>query len=183
MLHLPSIAFLPSPAPHAAPKEAKPPALAFVPMSGRHAHGVALIEAATRSRPWGEPRILMIPYAERHHVNVAILGDRKVVGYVVHESDMGLVRFHDFATDPDYARRGIMTTFLSCLVEQATASGRNVIEARVPEAMLPACLLLRKLGFVVEMPGGIRPGGKDAFEPGDVLVFRKRLDGGECWGK
>jgi GNAT superfamily N-acetyltransferase len=179
VIHLPAC-FTATPS---APATAPAPALTFVPMESNHVYRVTLIERETRSRPWGESRIRTIPYRERQHAEVAILDGRRVVGYLMHEADGGLMRIHNFAVDRDHLRHGVASKMVGALVEKASRAGRNLIEAKVPAAMLPACLLMRSLGFRVDVPGGVVPGTPDAFEPGDVYVFRRRLDGGECWGR
>jgi ribosomal protein S18 acetylase RimI-like enzyme len=179
VIHLPAC-FTATPS---APIPATVPPLTFVPMESNHIYNVTVIERETRSRPWKESKIRTIPYRERHHADVAIADGRKVIGYLMHEADGGMIKVHNFAVDRDHLRRGVASKMVGGLVERATRGGRNLIEARVPVTMLPACLLLKGLGFRVEMPGGVLPGTSDAPEPGDVYVFRKRLDGGECWGR
>jgi ribosomal-protein-alanine N-acetyltransferase len=104
------------------------------------------IEAASFNCPWTE-KDFIICLRQRNSIGIVAEHKDRIVGYMVYELHKTQIQVLNFATAPDFLRRGVGTQMIAKLIGKLTAQRRNQITLEVCETNDDAILFYRSMGF------------------------------------
>jgi len=107
---------------------------------------VLAIEAASFEFPWLEEDFIRC-LRQRNCIGMVAEHDDRVVGFMIYELNKNRIQVLNFATSPDYRRRGVGSQMVAKLIGKLSAQRRNRISLEVRETNLPAQLFFRHNGF------------------------------------
>ena len=107
---------------------------------------VLAIEHASFEYPWCEEEFLRV-LRQRNCIGMVAEHGERIVGFMIYELHRNKIHVLDFATHPEYRRRGVGRQMLLKLVGKLSAQRRNRIALYVRETNLAAQLFYRVNGF------------------------------------
>ncbi len=107
---------------------------------------VLAIENASFEFPWTEEEFVRC-LRQRNCIGMVAECDDRVVGFMIYEMGKTRIRVLNFATAPEYRRRGVGSQMLAKLIAKLSPQRRTRITLEVRETNLPAQLFFRANGF------------------------------------
>lgn len=107
---------------------------------------VLAIEHASFEYPWCEEEFLRV-LRQRNCIGMVAEHSDRIVGFMIYELHRNKIQVLDFATHPEFLRRGIGRQMVSKLVGKLSNQRRNRISLLVRETSLTAQLFFRVVGF------------------------------------
>ena len=120
----------------------------FTEMKAEHVFQVAELEKLCFADPWSEKSVA----SELNNIWsywVVALWDDTVIGYIGSQSTCdGETDVMNVAVHPDYRRKGIAESLISCLITELKNRGSHALLLEVRASNAPAIALYEKLGFL-----------------------------------
>jgi [ribosomal protein S18]-alanine N-acetyltransferase len=107
---------------------------------------VLAIEHASFEYPWCEEEFLRV-LRQRNCIGMVAEYGERIVGFMIYELHRNKIHVLDFATHPEFQRRGVGRQMILKLVGKLSAQRRNRIALYVRETNLAAQLFYRVNGF------------------------------------
>jgi ribosomal-protein-alanine N-acetyltransferase len=107
---------------------------------------VLAIEHASFEYPWCEEEFLRV-LRQRNCIGMVAEYGERIVGFMIYELHRNKIHVLDFATLPEFRRRGVGRQMILKLVGKLSAQRRNRIALYVRETNLAAQLFYRVNGF------------------------------------
>jgi ribosomal-protein-alanine N-acetyltransferase len=107
---------------------------------------VLAIEHASFEYPWCEEEFLRV-LRQRNCIGMVAEYGERIVGFMIYELHRNKIHVLDFASHPEFRRRGVGRQMLVKLVGKLSAQRRNRIALCVRETNLAAQLFFRVNGF------------------------------------
>lgn len=107
---------------------------------------VLAIEHASFEYPWCEEEFLRV-LRQRNCIGMVAEYGERIVGFMIYELHRNKIHVLDFATHPEFRRRGVGRQMILKLVGKLSAQRRNRIALYVRETNLAAQLFYRVNGF------------------------------------
>jgi [ribosomal protein S18]-alanine N-acetyltransferase len=107
---------------------------------------VLAIEHASFEYPWCEEEFLRV-LRQRNCIGMVAEHGERILGFMIYELHRNKIHVLDFATHPDFRRRGVGRQMIAKLVGKLSNQRRNRIALYVRETNLQAQLFYRVLGF------------------------------------
>lgn len=108
---------------------------------------VLVIEHASSEYPWGEDEFL-VHLRRRSCIGYVAEHGEQVVGFMIYELHKDRLEVLDFATDPEFRRRGVGRQMVEKLVGKLSYHRRTRITLAVRETNLDAQFFFRRRGFL-----------------------------------
>ena len=107
---------------------------------------VLAIEHASFEYPWCEEEFLRV-LRQRNCIGMVAEYGERIVGFMIYELHRNKIHVLDFASHPDFRRRGIGRQMIAKLVGKLSTQRRSRIALYLRETNLPAQLFFRVVGF------------------------------------
>jgi ribosomal-protein-alanine N-acetyltransferase len=107
---------------------------------------VLAIEHASFEYPWCEEEFLRV-LRQRNCIGMVAEYGERIVGFMIYELHRNKIHVLDFATHPEFRRRGVGRQMVQKLVGKLSGQRRNRIALYVRETNLAAQLFYRVNGF------------------------------------
>ena len=112
----------------------------------RDMHDVLTIERASFDHPWTEEDFLCC-LRQRNCIGMVAEHGERIVGFMIYELHRNKIHVLDFATHPEFRRRGVGRQMIAKLVGKLSTQRRNRIALSVRETNLAGQLFFRVTGF------------------------------------
>jgi [ribosomal protein S18]-alanine N-acetyltransferase len=107
---------------------------------------VLAIEHASFEYPWCEEEFLRV-LRQRNCIGMVAEHGERIVGFMIYELHRNKIHVLDFATHPEFRRRGVGRQMIAKLVGKLSTQRRNRIALSVRETNLAGQLFFRVTGF------------------------------------
>jgi ribosomal-protein-alanine N-acetyltransferase len=107
---------------------------------------VLAIESASFEFPWLEEDFIRC-LRQRNCIGMVAEHDDRVVGFMIYELNKARIQVLNFASAPEFRRRGVGSQMIAKLIGKLSAQRRTRITLEVRETNLPAQLFFRTSGF------------------------------------
>ena len=154
---------------------------------------VLAIEGESFDFPWLNEDFIRC-LLQRNRIGMVAEHDDRVVGFVIYELSKARFQILNFATDPEFHRRGVGTQMVARLIGKLSAGCRTRVAIEIRETNLPAQLFFHKSGFravsvlrdhyedtpedAYRMEYRYRPTTVEAMQPSNRIARFCRLPGG-----
>lgn len=104
------------------------------------------IEHASFEFPWCEDEFLRV-LRQRNCIGMVAEQGERIVGYMIYELHRNRIQVLDFATHPEFRRRGVGRQMVAKLVSKLSSQRRNRIALHVRETNVAAQFFYKVMGF------------------------------------
>jgi ribosomal-protein-alanine N-acetyltransferase len=132
---------------------------------------VLAIESASFEFPWLEEDFIRC-LRQRNCIGMVAEHEDRVVGFMIYELNKARIQVLNFASAPEFRRRGVGGQMISKLIGKLSAQRRTRITLEVRETNLPAQLFFRTSGFRATRV--LRDYYEDTPEDAYVMQYRYR---------
>ncbi|MHC4398886.1 MAG: ribosomal protein S18-alanine N-acetyltransferase [Planctomycetota bacterium] len=139
---------------------------------------VLAIESESFEFPWLEEDFIRC-LRQRNCIGMVAEHDDRVVGFMIYELNKTRIQVLNFATAPQFRRRGIGSQMVAKLIGKLSAQRRTRITLEVRETNLPAQLFFRFTGF--RATSVLREYYEDTPEDAYVMQYRYRAEPQEAF--